>query len=302
MKVLHKAGLALCLYVLLCACSKKGKTVTPYIPKVKYLSGIIQTDSLLAPGSDTVSIDKFSYDLQNRLTERITKTLPFNPQVLPRVVYENWFYNGNDSLPFKTIVKIISPSSPDDTQTHYLFYQNGIVIKDSIEEAIAGQSGVSITRALFEIHGDKINSKWDFYSNGTFKVMDSAVSYRTISNGNVMSSVDTFYSTFYNPARINWISNYNCNYDTKNNPFYRVTLPYPVIRSTYFVHWQQKAFNNPINATLMVNNPGFVSGLPAITNSQILVKYEFDTDNYPVVGRPVSTTALPVKAFFTYIN
>jgi hypothetical protein len=256
----------------------------------------IEFDTTLPSGVDTISIYTFEYDNSSRLIsfKKLDKDNSAPPSMLfPYFRNTTYSYNANDTLPFKVITTYRDFLDNNGNDTTYLFYANGLVIRDSTRSIvfdITGFSFPSISVNHYVVNGNEIvathyrdltlnPSSWPPACPGT------TIYQQTVLNGNIISETGNF-------SDCSGIgeSYFNATYDNKPNPFYSLRIPYPVLDGVLDIGNVQK--NNTLE-TWGDNSP---------TDKRFRYSYIYHTNGYPIDVRiyEVSDPSNAWKGKFVY--
>ncbi|MEO7049456.1 MAG: hypothetical protein ABI091_29395, partial [Ferruginibacter sp.] len=187
-----------------------------------YLDKVILLDE---NGVDTFEIQTFNYDVNKRLV-LITDTTKDRGTISP--AYTKYFYNGNDTLPYKNIY--VSTFEQFDSVVTYLFYDNvGKKIADSSIELTKFPNS-DTTRYEIVTHynyaGNKVigDSKSINIYNGQTYVDENIDTAIIDMNGNILNIVKNRTTLGSNGANINYKLNYNYTYDGHTNPYFKLNI------------------------------------------------------------------------------
>jgi len=255
-----------------------------------YLKMYVQLDTTLATGSDTLYRAAFSYDAQKRV---ILKSEYFDFFGTPDITTTNYFYSGSDAEPYKMVVTY-SDFVNIYRDTSFLFYNTGIVIKDStISYNITNNSFWGTSVAVFtpftSASGNNMFIQHRGYNNPPPSAPDdqwSGMLMQTRVNGNITSQDDTTtFGSIYTDRKHHEVS-----YDNKVNPFYRVELRYPILNGYKYL---QK--NNPIESRSW--------DIPGQFEDHVRYTYIYRADGYPQsVTFPDVTNPNNYKGIYKYTN
>lgn len=189
---------------------------------VKYIE-VDTVDAFNLPG-DTSIVHLFSYDAQKRVSRHIMKWYSLGFPDADQTTTD-YFYNGNDTLPFKSIAYY--KNGPEDfIDTTFFFYANGLVVKDSVFETniSTGQFyGIDVDEYIQS--GNTVSRvSRSYFSRNTSapdQVNTDVISVVRV-NGNITEYEDLSTSTGSSEQ-------YRFAYDNHVNPFFRVVLHYPVM-------------------------------------------------------------------------
>ncbi|MEO6720684.1 MAG: hypothetical protein ABIN67_09960 [Ferruginibacter sp.] len=177
------------------------------------LSAFVLLDSTLTTPFDTTIKMLFQYDNKKRNT-RIDYTYYDNGVSTNLSYRSNFFYNGNDTVPYKRALTTPLLTAADDdysNDTSFYFYANGVLTGDSAKVI---ENGNKVTYARkFAYYTDKIITTIKEYNGSTpngFIATDTINI--TYANGNIIQQVDSTQS--YIRQEFNFL------YDNHINPFY----------------------------------------------------------------------------------
>jgi len=198
------------------------------------LSELVDLDATLSAPDDTSFVEKFSYDNSERVTESLQ--LEYNLPGVDTIEKDTYYYNGSDTLPYKTLHYENSPDSallPFDvaynyesgningTSTIYYFYLSGKLIEDS---AI----GYNYTQTnTYSYVGNSVIRNQSSTTNGTANSVYVDTFYQTSQNGNLINQIDTLYRA---PSFDNITEGFAYQLDDHPNPLYnRSITPFAVL-------------------------------------------------------------------------
>jgi hypothetical protein len=255
--------------------SLNSKTQVDSTILIKY----IEFDTTLTPGLDTMTVGTFDYNNSGRLIGEniVTKDQNAPPTTtFPFFEKYTYLYNNNETLPYKVIVSHRS-FLDDGYDTAYLFYMNGIVIRDSIRSRyIDALSNIyeSIAVNLYTNNGN--NTQITQYRTQTLNPpawpppCPGTMNYqKTYVNGNIISEVGN-----YTDCSGIGTSEANLVFDNRPNPAYPYRIPYPVLDG--FLAGTQK--NNPVESWSSVGIDWYK------------YSYTYRSDGYPLIVRAYEVT------------
>lgn len=165
-------------------------------------------------GLDTVAVIQFNYDAQ----KRITKWSMTDVVTGPYIDY-NYYYNGSDSLPFKTLFLDYDPGTPDTILSFHSYDATGNNLQDStlISRPSLGSNSIEIFKYSYAPGKRFGDLRKESLSPGT-----SVYFYRDTAtldaSGNIVSILRY---TDELTGTMALYSSANYSYDNKTNPFAR---------------------------------------------------------------------------------
>lgn len=230
-----------------------------------YISQYIELDTTL--GSDTTSKFIFLYDLQKRITQLKDYNYVTGTSTYEFITVENYFYNGNDTLPYKMVVERADGANVLLWRdTAFFWYDNGVIKKDSV--LIYDNAGaLTYTRV---INYNKISSN-KYKLTGTGIPGDSVIINQTITNGNITREESRFYSGAIVVSNLDIQQTFDMNPD----PFYRISLRYPIWQSFSGAYFTGTQKNNSTEYR--------ISG--SFSQEHYIAVYQYRNDGYPVISR-----------------
>lgn len=264
-----------------------------------YIDKFIELDTTYPSGLDTSYKYSFIYDGQKRLKQIAEIGFDDGTHNIQYIGNEYRYYNGSDTVPYKTTYDLDYTTGESYRDTSFLFYDgNNVIYKDS---NVRYESGAPASMWLHTYSAGETNrflikrTSFDFIT-GLFTA-DSINSIRSIIANNIVSTSDSFYNQL---GGLQYVVKYTFNYDNKLNPYNKIALHYPVYgflinMSNYqnFPNFGSK--NNPTTFTLMTWLAGSVS------NDVGEARYEYDNNGYPKIIRYNSgSSANPQKDYIYY--
>jgi hypothetical protein len=168
-------------------------------------------------GLDTVAIIQFSYDAQKRITKwSITDVLTG-----PYIDY-NYYYNGTDTIPFKTLFIDYDPGTPDTILSFHTYDASGKNLQDSslISRPSSGSNAIEIFNYSYapgkrfgDLRKENLQPTTSVYFYRDTASIDAS--------GNIVSIVRY---TDEITGNMELYSNANYTYDNKINPFSRQNI------------------------------------------------------------------------------
>ncbi len=256
-------GLSSGIGLLICSCQKEVDVNPPAIltSDSSYLDKIIILDTTQPSGMDTVEKISTTYDASKRLVTYAGQSSGYSTT-------QTFFYSGNDTLPFKHVVRdVFGPVISADTI--FFTYSNGIVVRDSMNSwnITTGMSyGAEVSE--FTVTGSNVSTRDKSYVlvAGNYVLMNDIVSVvsLTTSGGNILTQNPVSGQPSYDLVQ--------ATYDSKNNPLSKIIKThYANFESRYFESWLLQR-NNAIQ--INYKEPGFPPESDAYT-------YQYRNDNYP---------------------
>ena len=237
-----------------------------------YLSKMIAVDTTLPAGAETVEKTFFSYDARKRLVK-----INFRDLTDGDSVREEFFYAGNDTLPYKRVYHdfINFPVASYYRLDMFYTYQQGKVLKDSVIEwdmngPAPAPSGATVT--IYNDQGSQVIKTKRYYNyiagNHVFDRQESNTYMVTRLNGNIVSYTDT---TSFPP----YYETIQTTYDNKFNPLNKIfKVQYPAFEFLSYENTQSQ-LNNPLTRNYVdLNGPGSDT-----------FSYVYRNDGYPVICR-----------------
>jgi len=274
--------LTLFLAAFLISCQKEvNETLRPEIINNAdsiYLNKLVVLDTTRPVGMDTVEKMFFQYDN----SKRIKSIFSYFVGIMDSSKYE-FFYQGNDTLPFKYVYHNIDDHGAGFfhyVDTVYFNYTDGIVTKDSVLQwNLTTGDYNGLEAGEFTISGSKVKRIRRYYGlfSGNYVLVDSDTA-----NFDVTHSAGNL-TAHTTPDRSEFVF-VQATYDTKPNPLAKVfRVKYPVFDSYLTTDWFSQK-NNPLQVQYRVDH-----SLP-IENEQLT--YIYRPDNYPLSATYSSTEGL----------
>jgi hypothetical protein len=252
----------------------------------------VELDTTLAAGSDTVYKIVLTYDGLKRV-QHVEETASHNNQYLGRITrtYQtDYFYNSNDTLPFRTNSVSNTTIAGGFKTVVYYFYQNGFVISDSLlnTDMNGKKTGSHIT--TYAVSGDTVfyHSKDTSFNSSTPPVPSLIMQLQ----GRLVTTVQNRNIIAQKKLDING-SNYNryeISYDNKTNPFRRVIIPYPAFESYGYPFGTLKDLGIRVNYNAREAQHSNVTEIKAfLTSAEPVIhrrySYEYRNNGYPRMVR-----------------
>lgn len=229
-----------------------------------FLDRTIALDTTLPSGADTIGKDVFAYDNMKRLTKISTSYgAGFADSAL-----QQFFYNGNETLPFKHVYRDVY-SGLNMVDTIYYYYSNAVVSKDSVNgwNLVSGANlGAEVSE--YTISGTTVTVRDKDYNfvAGNYVLVADNLSVVNISGtgGNLLTQTLVSGSADYESVQ--------ASYDNRFNPLSKVfKIKYSIFASRTLESW---LFQNN-NATLIQFKEQFS------TPETDVFTYIYRNDNYP---------------------
>lgn len=275
--------------MIIASCQQEPDTVlddanpNPAVPT--RLQRYVLVDSTLPPGSDTTYKINFTYDSQHRLQKAKYIDYYFYWPDIDEGTTE-YFYSGNDSLPYK-FVDTWSDVGNTYRDTVFFSYTNGLVSRDSaIEYRITTNEFWGTAVVYYTKSGNNTIIENRTYNLPGITPPDrqwSGTLFQTHLNGNIISQDDT--------ATINRVNfdraHCTASYDDKKNPFYELSIRYPVLGRTVS---SQK--NNSLEEKSWDD--------PSTIESHIFSSYTYRPDGYPLTAMISQPSGFIAKGLYFY--
>lgn len=267
MRLINSALFILAAIILFASCQKEVDGTIDERPTGNdsiLLEHFVELDTTLPTGLDTVWQMRYTYDAQKRVKQSISTYYLFGPQS----DVTEYFYSGNDTLPYKIVV-----TWPDAVNTYrdttFFTYVNGQVLIDStIEWKINTNEFWNTSTTIYTPNGNNIDLSYrDYYNPGQTPPDFVSTPYtvqRTLQNGNIITQDAPFNGSTNRKHHL-------ASYDNNINPFHKTEIPYPVLNS---VNTQK---NNPLEHKLW-DDPAMIDGHNQYT-------YTYRADGRPLIVR-----------------
>ncbi len=227
------------------------------------LSKYIELDTTVPSGQDTISVYTFSYDNLKRI-KRIYQVKNF-PGVNTYYITTDFFYNGSESLPSKTIE--LDQETITYVDTSFYTYSNGFVRSDSSVNYRVNNRELLFTDVVsFSVTGNNVFVKLS-EATPVSGYEDTATLTITRQGSNIITQLDPDNTITYSKQ---------LKYDNNINPFYNADIHYPIIYEHLI-----NSFNAQKNNTTEENDFTKLSG----TKSQVRYVYTYRSDGYPLEVR-----------------
>ncbi len=244
-----------------------------------YVSMVIELDTTLPSGQDTIWINRYYYDSQKRLWRVKEAEYDATGQISADTI--EYRYQGTQTTPAN--YRYLNGASGDSTVT-YLTYSNGFIVIDSTVDYISGTPSYSRTARYTASTGNQYLSVMHFrdLSNpGAFITLDSILYTRTLSNGNIVSGVDSLWSNTFWTTR----NSFQYNYDNKPSFFKELQAWYLGNYQNLFTYGAGFRTNNVISGTEIQD------GVGGINTDNFVYAYSYRSDGYPLTVSITSTTS-----------
>lgn len=271
------------------ACQKQieGPIVQPASPILNdsiYLKQYVEIDTTASPGSDTVHKYDFYYDNAKRISGFLLTQYNYNP-VMKSYSNVKYYYNGNDTLPFKTTM-YIQDGGLTYLDTTFYSYLNGKVATDSIIFYRENNRELLFTStSRFTPSGTNVFVRQrdvSYFLGAPTVRTDSGLVNITRSGGNI--TIQT------SPPGLFFGEYSQFSYDDKVNPFYRIDTHYPVIGYSFFEAEKNNYLSEQTGAS------------PSNLYYHIVTTYKYRADGYPITLKKSDPLdpSYTAKGFFYY--
>ena len=249
-----------------------------------YLKQYVEIDTTATPGLDSIYKYEFYYDNAKRITGYLhTQYINnLNEKVLTNVKY---YYNGSDTVPFKTTQHTKDGAFSYLDTTFYTFI-NGKVSSDSVIFYRENNHELLYTsKTDFSASGQNVilKSRYVTYLLGVPTVtIDSCLVSITMTGSNISTQSVPPGFLFWDYSKFT--------YDNLANPFYRIDIHYPIAGYSFF-----EAERN--NCLSQQNGTD-----PSSLSSHYIVTYTYRADGYPLMLKEsdLFDPAYTAKGFFYY--
>ena len=258
----------------------------PPVNDSAYLSMVVNIDTTYPAGADTSTMDIITYDAQKRVS-RIDFYDYFlgtpGSGTLSNVF--SFYYNGNDTLPYKVSEDWFGRSS-------FLFYENGIVVRDSMVFTDPGfltfdKQIVTYTK----LGGNRHRTVNNYTLNGVLVDTDTMYSVVTRNSfGEILNEKDTVYKS----AGMT-VLEFDLTYNTNPNPFLRLMVPYPVWGVDWSSPYAEWSLHNVASEYSFSRDE---SG--AEQEIEYEMHYQYRADGYPILKREYDDFGDMEKTYFYY--
>lgn len=238
------------------------------------LSKYIEFDTTAMAPFDTVSKTLFYYDNAKR-NVGIDLSYYQNGQLGNYQYNSTFFYNGNDTVPFKKIVNtpFLVTTDPDFVNdTCFYFYSNSLLIKDSTIQHLATNPFTEVNNYTYAT-GLIINNSTEYFGNPVSVYNRTDTVHLKYVNGNITSQIDSSYLSAKH--------DFKYVYDNHPNPFYRTQSKIAV--DNRFPHYFMETFIHDIftkNNAIEIDQFEYYMYYHHFKNI-----YEYKTNGYPKIVR-----------------
>jgi hypothetical protein len=230
------------------------------------LSKYIELDTTLPSGQDTASVYTFTFDNLKRI-KRIYQVKKFTGYSSIFYITTDFFYNGSDASPYKTIE--LDQENITYVDTSFYTYSNGFVRSDSSVNYRVNNSELLFTDVVsFLVTGINVFVKLS-EATPVSGYEDTATLTIARQSGNIISQQDPNNTITYSMQ---------LKYDNNVNPFYSADIHYPII----FEHLIN-SFNAQKNNMTEEIDFTKLSG----TKSHVGYVYTYRSDGYPLEVRKI---------------
>ena len=260
-----------------------NRTTNPNSNDSNYIIQYVEIDTTAAPGSDTMNKYDFYYDNAKRISGYLLTEYNYNPD-MKSYSEVKYYYNGTDTLPFKTATRIQDGLSYLDTTFHT--YSNGKISSDSVIFYRENNHELLYTHtSSFSPSGSNVFYKYRRvnYLLGSPNVTVDSGLVNIIRTGNNIS-------TQTSPSGVLFGDYSKFTYDNKINPLYRIDIHYPLMGFSEF----DAEKNNFLS---------YENGLdPSNLYSHYIISYHYRSDGYPLTLKKSDLTdpSYTAKGFFYY--
>lgn len=290
---------------------QKNFTVEPSIPTPDQiltndstlLSLYVVIDTTAPQNLDTLSKATYSYDAQKRLTKY--DWIDYTNGVISSPVSLRWknlfFYNGNDTLPYKEIDSTYELGNIT-TETIYHTYFNGKVLLDS------SSTGFIIRYTYLPL---KTVDTLIFYNSLTppfVRRHEYRVTYRQYTNNNLILQKDSVFTADYtsNPFTysFNFVDTRTATHNSFLNPSFKFRNITPFGYDGYFLKLNDFESQSKNTLTDFVQVTRGASGTIYDFDDNQTISYIYNLNGYPKIARTKSLLDPLVfsKAYYYYTN
>jgi len=233
------------------------------------LAMYVDLDTTKVSGSDTVEVQKYSYDNLKRLSK--SYYIEYDDGVPGGLYLTDLFYNGTDTLPFKIVETFyeLPSGNADDPDIGYYFYKDGKLTSDSVSHS----NDPSVYYVNSYTYDNNTIISTNIYAS-TPPIISVDKHYQTKTNGNTTSQFDSSFVDGAYSGSSEVI--FSASYDTKNNPFYNLVsssidrIPSSIYALETYSEDMTSEKNNPVE---------IISGF------HLKYVYDYNPNGYPVVAR-----------------
>jgi hypothetical protein len=255
------------------------------------LSKYIELDTLNGR-IDTINVSTFEYDNLKRVT-KVTTINYFNN--IPNLTYNPdklvYYYNGVDTLPYKTLYVYFDKNLRDSTINFFTRNASQVVVRDSSidffeERAVFDTTAIT---SNYTIYADSVIENQHYHNPPTLPGNQNKFKHQLIRTNNRITQQIT--SSFYTTYEESFNATFQ--FDDKLNPFRKLDINYPIALNadTEFYNISEK--NNLVKSTITSN---VLQSFSEIRN------YIYNNLNYPktaVIYNPLQP-GKAVKVIFIY--
>jgi hypothetical protein len=261
-----------------------------------YIKSYILLDTSFASGTDTSEKALFAYDSQKRITRIDGYEYTPGTTGITAIAWDQRFYNGNDTLPYKIIWK---ESGTLEIDTAFIWYSNGSVNRDSVVYN-NGFSDIRKTQIFNQLSSSRIFQRRTIIdASNAILEEDSSFFIRNFISPASMQASDTVYNNLLPPASLFFVQTFDIQFDNNPNPFRKLNFNYPPDFGEYVgqpgIFWGGELSllkNNFLAYTRSYLFPG------PISTYTINYSYTYRNDGYPIVSR--YNNGAPAKAIYIY--
>lgn len=252
------------------------------------LKSVIYFDTTKVAGQDTVYKNEYWYDGDGRLIRKYDAEYSYTPTVQIITFTHDFSYNGPDKTPFKVVSSQTSVTTP--FHLFMTYNDSNAVLKDS-SFLLFSPNIVSLKTYTNLSPGRYLRLyKEKDLATGIVTHRDSVIYRRTITNGNIVSGVDSSHKPTLGLRTVNMVYTY----DDKANPF--ASIGVWRILGDYQFSGDGVLPRGKNNATSFSET--YFDGVNTSTYSGTVV-YTYRPDGLPLTAR-ISSYPDANKVLFTY--
>ncbi|MCW3091750.1 MAG: hypothetical protein JWP81_2819 [Ferruginibacter sp.] len=257
------------------------------------LSMYIEIDTTAFAPFDTISKTLFYYDNVKRNTG-IDLSYYDNGVLSPQQYKSLFFYNGNDSLPFKKIVTspfLLNTDSRFYEIEQFYFYTNSRLTKDSSIQISGSTPHTIVTNYDYNNLGIiQTSTSYDTAPLPVYTKTDTFYLQRV--NGNIVKQIDTAFGYFS-------VNSFEFTYDNHPNPFYH-TQSRISLDNSYPIY----SIETTIEEVFEKNNVTEINEFDGTYNYHYKFIYDYKPNGYPKAVRfyDQNSSTNFGKALFFYSN
>lgn len=252
-----------------------------------YLEKVVELDTTLPTGLDTIFKTEFFYDGSKRIL-RLFETDFINNLSQKIFTEKKYYYNGADTLPFKT-TEIVTDGPVVYYDTSFYTYRNGYVSRDSV--ILYRQNNLGLLATSTQAYSPRgtnvmVHIRFVDYNAGLPPQV-------FVDSGNVLISFSgENIASQSGPAGIVNEEFYQNTYDNKINPLYRVDIRYPVYGGYNGAIGSQP--NNPLTEK--------IGASPGSLINHYVSNYSYRSDGLPLIKRTTDLLdpSFASKLFYFY--